>query len=235
MQAIKKSIHNVLGDIHAGQRIRKMHVFGEITKISPLKKVLDAGCGGGDYILHLAQKYPYSVFEGLEIDPIQYQRCLTKKQDLKLNNVNFILGDLTEPIKSDKYDFAYSIDVLEHIENDKLALKNIYNALTTGGKFLLHVPLVEEHIFQKIKNMPKQEDHARDGYNVDEFLCKLTETGFQIKLMKYTFSRYKGALAWELWKMYPYVTHPIVVILGFLDVITFNKSGGGVLIIAKKR
>ena len=191
--------------------------------------------GGGDYILHLAKMYPDSVFEGVEIDPIQYQRCLTKKQDLKLNNVNFILGDLTEPVDSDKYDFAYSIDVLEHIENDKLALKNIYNALTTGGKLLLHVPLVEEHIFQKIKNMPKQEDHERDGYNVDELLCKLTEVGFQIKLIKYTFSRYKGALAWELWKMYPYVTHPIVVILGFLDIISFNKTGSGVLIIAKKR
>jgi hypothetical protein len=46
MQIIKKSIHKVLADPHAGQRIRKMHVFGEINKISPFKKVLDAGCGG---------------------------------------------------------------------------------------------------------------------------------------------------------------------------------------------
>jgi hypothetical protein len=43
---IGKKIHNVLGDIHAGQRIRKMHIFGEINKISQLKKVPDAGCGG---------------------------------------------------------------------------------------------------------------------------------------------------------------------------------------------
>lgn len=50
--------------------------------------------------------------------------------------------------------FAYSIDVLEHIENDKLALTNIYNALKKGGKFLIHVPLVEEHIFQKVRGMP---------------------------------------------------------------------------------
>ena len=47
MQVIKRSMNKVLGDIHAGQRIRKMHIFGEINKISPLKKVLDAGCGGG--------------------------------------------------------------------------------------------------------------------------------------------------------------------------------------------
>ena len=66
-------------------------------------------------------------------------------------------------------------------------------------------------------------------------MCKLTDIGFEIKLMKYTFSRYKGALPWELDKMYPYITHPIVVILGFLDVFTSNKSGGGVLIIAEKR
>jgi hypothetical protein len=83
--------------------------------------------------------------------------------------------------------------------------------------------------------MPRQEDHARDGYNVDELLCKLIVAGFQIKLLKYTFSRYKGALAWELWKMYPYLTYPIVVVLGFFDVNTFNTSGGGVLMMAEKR
>ena len=190
---------------------------------------------GGEYILHLAKKHSESTFTGIEIDPIQYQICQTKKQALKLDNVNFILGDLTEPIASNKYDFCYSIDVLEHIENDKLALTNIHNALNTGGKFLLHVPLQEEHIFKKIKNMPKQEDHVRDGYDVDDLLCKLTGVGFEIKLMKYTFSRYKGALAWELYKMYPYITHPMVVIHGFLDAFTPNKSGGGVLIIAEKR
>lgn len=235
MQVIKRSINKILGDIHAGQRIRKMHVFRAINQISPLNSVFDAGCGEGDYILNLAQKHPDSIFNGIEINLIQYQTCQAKKQDLKLDNVNFILGDLTEPIASNKYDFCYSIDVLEHIENDKLALKNIYNALNTGGKFLIHVPLVEEHIFKKIKKMPKQEDHVRDGYDVDELLCKLTDVGFEIKLMKYTFSRYKGALAWELYKMYPYITHPLVVVLGFLDVFTPNKSGGGVLIIAEKR
>jgi len=142
MQAIKKIIHKILGDIHAGQRIRKMHVFRAINEISSLNSVLDAGCGGGDYILHLAKKHPESIFDGIEINPIQYQVCQKNKQDLKLDNVNFILGDLTEPIANKKYDFAYSVDVLEHIENDKLALKNIHSALNTRGKFLLHVPLV---------------------------------------------------------------------------------------------
>lgn len=145
------------------------------------------------------------------------------------------MGDLTEPIASNKYDFCHSVDVLEHIENDKLALTNIHNALNMGGEFLLQVPLQEKHIFKKIKNIPKQEDHVRDGYDVDDLLCKLTGVGFEIKLMEYTFSRYKGALAWELYKMYPYITHPIVMILGFLDASTPNKSGGGVLIIAEKR
>jgi hypothetical protein len=84
MKLIIKCLYGIIiGEITAGQRIRKMHVFGEINKM-------------GDYILHLAKKYPDSVFEGVEIDQIQYQRCLIKKQEMKLNNVNFILGDLTE-------------------------------------------------------------------------------------------------------------------------------------------
>lgn len=92
MQVIKRSILEVVGDIHAGPRIRKMHVFKAINQMSPFNTVLDAGAGVGDYILHLAKKHSESTFTGIEIDPIQYQICQTKKQDLKLDNVNFIWG-----------------------------------------------------------------------------------------------------------------------------------------------
>lgn len=83
--------------------------------------------------------------------------------------------------------------------------------------------------------MPKQENHARDGYDIDDILCKLTDVGFEVKLIKRTFNRYKDTLAWELGIMYPFIAYPLVVILSYMDVFTFNKAGGGVLIIAERR
>ena len=54
MQVIKKLIHKIIGDIHTGQRIRKMHVLKAINQMSPFNSVLDAGAWG-DYILHHAK------------------------------------------------------------------------------------------------------------------------------------------------------------------------------------
>ncbi|MDO8727141.1 MAG: class I SAM-dependent methyltransferase [Candidatus Methanoperedens sp.] len=235
MNSIRKSMFKTIGEIHSGPRIRKMHIFRAINKTPSFKAVLDAGCGGGDYIFYLAQRYPDSTFDGFEIDPIHYQECQIKKQKLKLDNVNILLGDLTKPIYQNKYDLIYSIDVLEHIKNDIIALQNMYDALGTGGKLILHVPLIEEHIFKKIKSMPKQDDHVREGYDIEDIIYKLNNIGFKINKKQYTFSKYKGALAWELNRMYPYITYPLVIVLCYLDVFTPNKSGGGILIIAEKR
>ena len=56
MQVIKRSILEVIGDIHAGQRIRKIHVFKAINQMSPLNSVLDAGAGGGVIIFCILLK-----------------------------------------------------------------------------------------------------------------------------------------------------------------------------------
>ena len=51
--------------------------------------------------------------------------------------------DLLEPNEG-IYDNIIAIHVLEHIENDTLALTNIYDALSIGGVFWLQVPFEKE-------------------------------------------------------------------------------------------
>lgn len=241
-QIAKYLIRQTMGDMHIGSRTRKMHVLREIKRfLVNSKLILDAGCGGGDYVFILAQKYPHANIEGIEIDHINYENCNQRKSLLEIPNVTFIHQDLCEPFGNEKYDLIYSVDVLEHIEEDDVVLKNMFLALRSGGQLLLHVPLVEKHIFKKIREIPRQPDHVRDGYKEEGLLKKIKDSGFVIKEKRYTFARYRGALAWEIWKLFSQkniliqlMLHPFLVFWSWLDGVAVNKSGGGILVLAEK-
>lgn len=56
-----------------------------------------------------------------------------------------IVADLTSlPFKDSSFDCVFCFDVLEHIENDLLAVKQIVSMLKPGGLFVLSVPLRPE-------------------------------------------------------------------------------------------
>jgi SAM-dependent methyltransferase len=241
-QISKDVLKHIAGEMHIGQRTRKMHLLRALKRLNANGKIiLDAGCGGGDYAFVLAQKYPHSVVKGIELNQIAYESCKQKNSLLELPNVTFIHRDLCEPFGNSKYHLILSVDVMEHIEDDDKVLENMFLALRAGGQLLLHVPLVEKHIFKKIREMPRQPDHVRDGYEEKDLLKKLKDNGFIIIEKRYTFARYRGALAWEIWKLFSQkniliqlVLHPFVVFLSWMDGVAVNKKGGGILILTQK-
>ena len=231
-----------MGDMHIGARTRKMHVLREIKKFNfDGKLILDAGCGKGDYTFIFANKYPHATIEGIEIDQVNYEICNQQNGLLKIPNATFKHHDLCEPFGNSKYHLILSVDVMEHIKEDDKVLKNMFSALHSGGQILLHVPLVEKHIFKKISEMSNQPDHVRDGYKEEDLLKKIRDSGFVIKEKRYTFSRYRGALAWEIWKLFSQkniliqlILYPFLVFWSWMDGARVNKSGGGILVWAEK-
>jgi len=242
-QAAKYWMRHTMGDMHIGSRTRKLHVLREIKKLSVHGKlILDAGCGQGDYVFLLAHKYPHAAIEGIEIDQVKYQNCNQQKSKIKIPNITFIHQDLCEPFGNEKYDLIYSVDVLEHIKKDDIALKNMFSALRINGRLLIHIPLVANHFFDKIGKMEVQPDHVRDGYEETDILKKIKDCGFVITMKKFTFARYRGALAWEVWKLFSRMNiliriafHPFLVVWSWTDGVVANKRGNGILVLAEKR
>jgi trans-aconitate methyltransferase len=239
----KHLIRQLMGDMHIGARTRKMHILREIKKFNfDGKLILDAGCGKGDYVFIFANKYPHATIEGIEIDQVNYEICNQQNGLLKIPNATFKHHDLCESFGNEKYDFICSVDVLEHIEEDGTALKNMFSALRSDGLLLIHVPLIAEPFFKRIRKMERQPDHVRDGYEEVDLLKKIRNNGFIIKEKKYTFALYRGALAWEVWKMFSKMNiliqillHPFLVFWSWTDGVVANKSGSGILVLAQKR
>ncbi|MFC2157024.1 methyltransferase domain-containing protein [Acidobacteriota bacterium] len=90
------------------------------------------------------------------------------------------------PEKKNHYELVYSINVLEHIEDDQTILENIYSIVKPGGHLVLWVPA-----FQILySSFDKRVGHLR-RYSRKELEEKLINSGYSIKSAKY-----KDSLGW---------------------------------------
>jgi len=103
-------------------------------------KVLDVGCGGGGFARAVKHYRPDLKVYGVDIskEAIGYAKRNSKR-------IKFKVGDVYElPFADKSFDGVLAVDILEHLEKPKLALKEINRVLKKGGVFQAHVPLEGE-------------------------------------------------------------------------------------------
>lgn len=98
------------------------------------KSVLDFGAGSGT----LLSAFAAQGFSGVGIDALSRPPHLSSSIDWKV-------GDLNSSLPSDlqgKYDLACAIEVVEHLENPRQAVRSLYSSLKPGGLAILSSPNV---------------------------------------------------------------------------------------------
>ena len=63
-----------------------------------------------------------------------------KRHASSLANAGLPVATTLEEIKDCSCDYIYSLNVLEHIEDDVMALRQWYQKLKPGGRILVYVP-----------------------------------------------------------------------------------------------
>lgn len=153
------------------------------------KAVLDAGCGTGHLTLELLQ-------DGFVVTATDYSPELVDFTKGVLKQAGFSPGvyqlDLrnAKALAEDNYDTVICLDVLEHIDDDMIALRNLKTALKPGGVLIISVPALSwlySHRDEEIGH------HRR--YNKRELLEKLTAAGFEISTIKF----------WNFIGLFPYL------------------------------
>ena len=142
------------------------------TKFSgPQGSYLEVGCGTGFVLQMIRKTFPSWNIYATEAQPEGIE--FVKKRVPE--NVTFYQIDACAlPFRSE-FDVIGAFDVVEHIDNDVMALSQIYAALKPGGIFMLSVP---QHMFLWSK-FDELGHHFR-RYAWSDLEQKLQSAGFSI-------------------------------------------------------
>jgi cyclopropane fatty-acyl-phospholipid synthase-like methyltransferase len=182
----------------------------------------------------------------------QIADCTKFFRNVGLQQCSFAVEDLTQIQHTDKFDAILSVDVMEHIPEDVTVFQNFYRALKKNGQLFINTPSnlggsdvhsEDDHSFV--------EEHARDGYGMEEIRSKLEIAGFHVENIRYTYGHW-GTAAWRLGIKYPMLllnvskiffvllpfyylaALPFILPMMWLDFVTKNETGTGLNVLAKK-
>lgn len=147
-------------------------------------RALDFGAGIGEFAQRLATRR--IQVDCVELDQRQRAHLQT------LGHEAFATLDETPAV----YHRIYTLNTLEHIEDDAAALRGLRDKLAPGGRLFIYVPaflvLYTEH--------DRLIGHFR-RYHRGELRRKLEQTGFRVERLEYVDSA--GFFAWMLLKWLP--------------------------------
>ncbi|HYM55768.1 MAG TPA: class I SAM-dependent methyltransferase [Solirubrobacteraceae bacterium] len=121
-------------DRHWWYRGRRTVLEGVIAglRLPARARILDAGCGSGRNMVELAH---HGAVTGVELSEASV--CLARDRGVG----EVIAGSVLEmPFPADSFDLAVSLDVIEHLEDDLTALRELRRMVAPGGSLLLTVP-----------------------------------------------------------------------------------------------
>ena len=123
---------------------RNKFIRGEVAKLASSGKVLEVGFGDGNLIESFGSDF--DVF-GIDIADIA-AREITKGHPAS----HFKVCDISkEEVPFDeKFEIVCAINTVEHLENPRLALQNIFHSLKKGGVFAVYLP-TQSNIFSRIQ------------------------------------------------------------------------------------
>jgi ubiquinone/menaquinone biosynthesis C-methylase UbiE len=116
---------------HVGRRDIIKSLLSDIS-LKKNSQILDAGCGCGGNLEMLSQ---LGSVVGLDKSPEAIKFC--KKKGFN----GCVLGNVENiDFPAESFDLVSGLDILEHVDDEKRALKEFYRVLKKGGHILLTVP-----------------------------------------------------------------------------------------------
>lgn len=157
---------------------RRRFIANEIKKIKNWSSLADFGCGNAILIYSLYYKYRAAgkYFFGLDVSSEQIE-----KNKEMLPDIDFEELDFTERPAKQKFDVITCSEVIEHIPNYEVAIKNIVDSLNPGGTVIITVPKDEifytEQTFGHLRHFLRQD--IREAFEKHGIITKkCTAWGF---------------------------------------------------------
>jgi SAM-dependent methyltransferase len=179
--ALESAYIYVFGMPIVGLRIRARNIFSLIPKDKEYRRILDAGSGPGVFSFELARRFPQASVLGMDLLEETIEACNHIAKKIQAVNVEFRKALIDQIQEKNAFNLIVCVDILEHIENDRAALHQMYSTAAQGGILVLHVPALYRRypVWKKRLNFDVP-THVRTGYEPLDIQQKVEDAGFFI-------------------------------------------------------
>jgi len=148
--------------------------------------IVEVGIGHGNYYKLIC---PYGNYHGIDIDERAIRDAQRRFPEGRFMRADICTPDFLENVLPGKADAIVTINVMEHIQNDVIALGNLVDALKPGGRLMVNVPAMG----CLYNDLDRLAGHYR-RYSLDDFREKLA--GLPVHLEKLCYFNPIGGLGW---------------------------------------
>ena len=155
---------------------QKLGILKRIFDISEGMVCLDLGCARGTLSFFLRKMGGMWVSADLDMSNLAVTIELVEKSVIRVEPYRL-------PFKDASFDAVVSFDFLEHVEKDKISLREMSRILKSGGTIYISTPVGGTFFLNWLKKSvgltPDTFGHVREGYSLEELRNMLAGQGFQ--------------------------------------------------------
>jgi len=167
--------HVLIADVVALQRPTKYKYVYEFLG-HDLGRVADIGCGPGVFTRYLCRNADFAF--AADVDRESLARTFARHGREK-NLAPLVMRANQLPFRDSSLDTVLFLEVLEHLDDDAGALRDIARILRPGGKLVLSVPVPPGEIDAD------EFGHKREGYTLSDILKLIDGAGLKVQRTAY--------------------------------------------------
>jgi len=109
------------------------------------------GCGTGTFSLEFAKIKPEAMIVGVDISETAVKIAIKLAKTHSLDNVSFVVCDAEHlPFRSECFGVCFYSELLEHVLNPELVVKESARVLKKGGRLIASIPSANKCSFEWI-------------------------------------------------------------------------------------
>jgi SAM-dependent methyltransferase len=173
--------HALVADAVSLQRPTKDATVYQFLGQAP-GRVADIGCGPGVFTRYLCQhsEFVYAA----DIDEAALSRTYSRHAG-KQNLAPVVAYANHLPFRDDSLNTVLFLEVLEHLDDDAGAIRELHRVLVPSGNLVLSVPIPPGEV-----NPDEEWGHKREGYSLGEITAMLEGEGFEVVRHEYAMFKF---------------------------------------------